>query len=242
MLKRILSVLLLCSLAFGLSLAGAETTTPVAPEAAYFDDAVIVGDSLTGQLLRYRSKKRNEGEEILGTARFLNVGAYSVYLASLPRVQKDKPTLLYRGQPVTVSQGLSLMGARKVVLFLGLADSPGKNPEQDIYRYTKMVGLIREAVPDIQVICLSLTPIMESAQDYNTKQKGIDLFNENLKALCEELDMLFVDVATGLKDENGFLPGYLSNDKNVHLNEDGLAILVQALHSFARQELAKQGQ
>lgn len=238
MLKKLFVFILLLVLSVSLVTGAEQNTKPVKPEAAFFDDVVFVGDSLTNQIRRYRASKRNEGEEIFGTARFLSAGAYSLYLAGFERALKDEPALFYRGRYVGLGEGLAAMKAKKVYILLGLADDPGMNPERDRKRYTKMIEKIRKAVPDIEIVAMSVTPITEKAQSRKTTQKGIDIFNENLKILCEELGIGFIDIATPLKNENGFLPGALSNDKKVHLNEEGLKILTETLYQYARDQMA----
>ncbi|MGI6689980.1 MAG: hypothetical protein GX916_01735 [Clostridiales bacterium] len=238
MLKRLIVSLMFLALLPWPAPAETESTAQVSPEAAYFDDAVFVGDSVTNQIRRYRTAKRNEGEEIFGTARFLSAGAYSVYLGSLRNPPKDKVTLQYRGRAVSLSQGLAAMEAGKAFILLGLTDAPGRNVDRDMTRYARMIELIREASPDIQIVAMSVTPVMEKGQNILTKQTGINLFNERLQALCSELGITYLDVATPLKDEQGFLYGPYSSDKSVHLSEAGLEVLTETLHQHAREQLA----
>lgn len=240
MIKKLLLISLIVTLLVSAAAAGKASAPPVTPEAAFFDDAVFVGDSVTNQIRRHCTTRRSEGISIFGSARFLSAGAYSLYLAGLKRVPENEPAILYRGSYVTLAQGLKAMEAKQVYILLGLADDPGYNPERDIQRYTKMVARIREALPDIKIMAMSLTPITRQGQSEKTTQKGIDLFNQNLQQLCRELDMTYIDIATPLKNEDGFLPGAYSNDKKVHLSEAGLDILTNTLHQFAREQLAKE--
>lgn len=240
MIKKMLLVFLLLALFMSLAAKGEPAQVALAPEAAFFNDAVFVGDSVTNQIRRHRTSMRNEGIEIFGTARFLSAGAYSLYLAGFDRALADQPALLYRGNYVSLAQGLKAMEAKQVYILLGLADDPGYNTQRDVQRYTKVVTRIREALPDIQIMALSLTPITKQGESTKTTQKGIDLFNQRLMLLCEELDMTYVDIATPLKNDQGYLPGTYSNDKKVHLNETGLTILTATLHQFARDQLARE--
>ena len=45
-----------------------------------------------------------------------------------------------------------------------------------------------------------------------------------------------MDLAAGLKDEDGFLPASLSSDGQYHLNKDGNDILARELLDFAQAE------
>lgn len=239
-LKRVCAVFLCAMLLAGMAAAGASDTACSAEEAGYFDDAVFVGDSLTNQLRKFRAACRDQGTDILGTARFLSAGAYSLYMASFPKPMEDGIPLLYRGRNVSVSEGLAAMQARKAFIWLGMTTDPGKNPDRDMRWYARMVGHIREAAPGIEIIALSVTPVVEKAQTRSTNQRGIDLFNRRLQALCGDLDITYVDIATPLKNEKGFLNSAFSNDKKLHLNETGLQIVTETLHRHAREELARQ--
>lgn len=235
--KQIAVLMLILSLLSGTAASEAQAPAAAQPEAVFFDDAVFVGDSITNQFQRFHATRNKAGEPVLGGARFLSAGAYSLYLASLEKLQKDGAALKYRGKSVTVPQGLKAMEAGKVFILLGMTDAPGRNPDQDMYRYKKMVGLIQEAVPGIRVIALSVTPVAEKAQTYQTNQRCINLFNERLEALCAELGITYLDIATPLKNEQGFLNLDYSNDKKLHLNTTGLTIVSNTLHDFAREQL-----
>ena len=237
MLQKLWVLLMLAILLPLPGLGEATDGSAIPPEHAFINDVVFVGDSVTNQIRRYRTSMRNEGQEIFGSARFLSAGAYSLYLAGFEHALQDEPTLFYRGRNVGLGQGLAAMKAKKVYILLGLADDPGLNPDRDRHRYTKMISQIRRAVPDIEITALSVTPITERGQSLKTTQNGIDRFNVQLQSLCKELGIAFVDIATPLKNEAGYLDGALSSDKKVHLNEDGLKILTETLHQYAREQL-----
>lgn len=237
MLKKWMIFLLAALLALGPAAMAETSLAPARPEAAWYDDAVFIGDSVGNQLRRYCTTRRAEGEPVLGTARFLTAGAYTIWLASLAKVLQDYPALQYRGRKVTVPQGLQAMEAGKAVIMLGLADEPGRNMDTDISRYRRMVDRIREVLPDIVIVAVSVTPVTKRAESEKTKQKNLDNFNVHLEALCEEIDVGFVDVTTALKTEEGFLNGQLSNDKKVHLNPEGLDIVIDVLYQFAAEQI-----
>ena len=234
--KRLLACLmvlmLLCPAALGESF---QVSVP--PEASYFDDALFIGDSVGNQLRRFNLDQRKEGNDILGDAQFLTAGAFSVYLASLGSVEKDKPALHYRGRAVTVREGVSALAPGKVFIMLGLADEPGRNVERDITRYRKVINHIRAVSPDIKIVSMSVTPVTQRAEGVKLKQASINLFNQHLEALCKEEGIDFVDVAGWLKNDDGFLTGHYSNDKKVHLNQQGLKLMVQALYYYAAEQM-----
>lgn len=240
--KRCLCWLVLLVMLVGFAPAGGEQKPDLPPEYAFYNEVVFVGDSLMNQLHRHRTALRNEGVEIFGNARFLSAGAYSLYLAGFDQALKDQPALLYRGQWLGLGPALKAMEAKEVYMMLGLADDPGRDPERDKRRYTRVIEGIRKAVPDIQITALSLTPITKRGESRSTTQKGIDVFNQNLEGWSHELGIGYLDVATALKNADGYLDSSLSNDKKVHLNEEGLRILTALLHQHASVMLQERGE
>lgn len=203
---------------------------------SYFDDAVFVGDSVTDQLSRYVQEQRQlTGKDVLGTARFLCVGKYSLRHACYNTVQGDV-NLRYRRQDVTIQDGLQKMGAGKVFMLLGLNDHAGSGMKDDLVRYGVIIDHVREKNPGIIFVAESCTPIYWGAENETLNRKNLTGFNANLKALCEEKNAYYLDIATPLTGEDGFLINEYAYDKLCHLNEDGLAVWLTELRRFARDQ------
>lgn len=222
-------------------LAGCAPAAAEAPAAdAYFDDAVFLGDSIIGQLSRYTHQLRQSGQPTLGTARFLYAGSYTLHSANL-KSPGGKVSLLYRGIPGTPHGSLRRMGAGKAFVLLGLNDAAGYRLQKDLARYARLIDNIRAHSPGITLIALSLPPIAEGAQDKSFNQANLKAFNEGLAALCEEQNVLFLDITSPLADEQGYQRPDYSADGQVHLNEAGLSVLLSCLREFAQQQAAQAG-
>ncbi len=233
--------LLLCALAVCLLLpcAGAAESSPAdGLYDSYFDDAVFCGDSLTGQLHTFVKSKRKKDEGYLGGARFLYAINYSLYKAASKYPSDSDVQLWYRGNAVSVPDGLRRMQAGKVFLFFGLNDA-GANLDNDMERYGRMIDNIRAVNPDIIIIAQSLTPVQKGHTTYRLYPENLDEFNARLEALCREKGVFYLDIATPLKDEEGYLSKSLALKKtdNVHLNNDGVQVWVDTLRAFAREQM-----
>ncbi len=205
---------------------------------SFFDDAVFIGDSLTSQLGTYVREQRAQKHSLLGEARFLSATNYSLTTASKNSLS-GSVRLKVRGEDVTPQEGLRRLGAGKVFIMLGLNDHAGSNLASDINHYAMLINHIRALNPGIMIIVQTMTPIQKHLQSSTLNQANLDLFNEELSRLCTEMDVYFLDIATPLKNEEGFLDStyaYASND-NVHLNGKGLKLWVQALNDFAEDTL-----
>ena len=79
----------------------------------FFDDAVFVGDSVTRTFNNYANARRKTEEGFLGEARFMGAVAMSVMNASSNRAYPGGITFTVRGKPVSVTEGLNLLEAKR---------------------------------------------------------------------------------------------------------------------------------
>ncbi len=122
---------------------------------------------------------------------------------------------------------------------LGINDSAGSQLEKEMRMYTQMVANIRQALPEIEIIALSVTPMAKAAQKARRNQANIDRFNESLEALSRTLKIRYLDVSLGLKNEEGTLNLDLSEDRQVHLNDKGAQVLLQSIYDDAVSRTAE---
>ena len=232
--NRFLSLLLIaCLLVLPSGAAGQEPeTTRYDP---YFDDAVFIGDSITHQLHTYVLGLRKEDETAFPGLRFLHSTSYTISAALRTRTG-SRAELTYRGRAVTVRDALKRMDAGKVLLMLGINDHAGKFMETDVDRYSRLIDLVKAAAPCITIIAVSVTPMTQNGQKISFKQHHVDAFNERLKQLTQEKGILYLDLASPLKDEAGFLNLSYSSDDEIHFNKAGLAVVVTTLRRFAQAQ------
>lgn len=205
----------------------------------FFEDTVFVGDSIMAQLGRYQAEAKKAGIPLLGEARFLAAVSYTLFLGSRQKAQPEKITLKIEGNPVSLHEGLKMLGAKRAFVMLGINDNAGAQLEKQIGFYARMVDQIRQTNPGIDLICLSVTPVTKAAQKNRLSQLNIDRFNQALEALCGELGIGYLDVSSALKDKTGCLNRDFSSDRLVHLNKSGYDVIVEALYRYALTRLAE---
>lgn len=206
---------------------------------AWFDDALFVGDSLTRQLHSLMLKRGEAQEYPLGQAQFLTAHSYMIYNASRRQTISNEVNLRYRGKAITFEQALLTLQPGKLLLMLGLNDGAWRNLDKQLHYYSQVLDIAREALPEALIVVQPLTPVTSKQQAPGLQQVNIDRLNEALQALCAEKGVAWLDVATPLKGPDGLLPLDLASDTKVHLNERGLAIWLDSLYEFARQQLAQ---
>ena len=204
----------------------------------FFDDAVFVGDSVTRTFNNYANARRKTEEGFLGEARFMGAVAMSVMNASSNRAYPGGITFTVRGKPVSVTEGLNLLEAKKAFILLGGNDIGFRSWDAVEGYYARLIDLIHEQCPDTEVILQGVFPV---TRDYcRTERVRIERwnsFNEILARVCDEHGATFLNFSDQLKDEDGYLPDAFSSDRRDHLSEKGEEIWVRALRLFAAQRL-----
>ncbi|MDD4079924.1 MAG: GDSL-type esterase/lipase family protein [Eubacteriales bacterium] len=237
-LRRLFPLLLICAL-LAASLPALGEGQP--GTADFYDGAVFVGDSILQQLGRYALICQSEGRPLLGEARFLTAASYTIYLGSRQNAYPDEVALKYRGIPVSLHEGLKTMEASRAFVLLGLNDNAGTQLEKEMGFYSRLIQRAMDSNPGLDLIILSMTPVVKTAQTEGLNQANLDRFNLRLQSLCGELGVAFLDVAAALKDEEGFLNRDYSSDKYVHLNPLGLEVLAGAVNDYARERMGAKG-
>lgn len=205
---------------------------------AYFDDAVFVGDSITESLRNYCIAQQRDDEDFMGNAQFLAAVSMSVRMAS-----SDSRTLLqYRGNAVSVTEGLLKMGAGQVFIMLGVNDYAGKYPDATLAYFDTLIDAIQEKCEGIEIVIQSVTPVTKRfCQERQITIEEWNGFNVLLEQLCEEKGVQFLSFAELLMDAEGYLADDMTGDGMFHLTPAANALWIHALRQFAAEQYALSG-
>lgn len=237
--RRLIALLCLFMLIYCQPLAPAlAQSDPQEALSAYFDGTVFVGDSIMQQIGRFKLEQAERGRQMLGQARFLTLSSYTLYQGSRITPLEHKAAFRMGGERISLSKALYRMGARRAFILLGMNDQAGDRLKNDLKMYDRLIDLTLKQNPDLQLIALSVTPIMRRAQTKALNQKNFDAFNEGLEELCQQKGVKYLDVATALKDENGFLRADYASDNRVHLSREGMEAFIETITAYAQAESA----
>jgi len=200
---------------------------PSAPEdnteaVDWFKDAVFVGDSITVRLESYAS-----ATGALGEAQFLCATSMSAVTALSP-VTETSYHPSYHGTKVKVEDGVAACGAKNVYIMLGI-NNMRADVSDSIANLTTLIDNILAQSPDVNFILQSVMPMTRTSNIVTEKMNNtkIQQYNAQLQALCEENGWHYLDVASQLMDEDGYLiQDYCSdaNDMGIHLNSAGTEV------------------
>ena len=224
----VLTVLLSLVLGFGIPGAAADDLATEEEESipeevgedrlpdSFFDDALFIGDSLTGSLGTYNLLNGGLGDAIV----FHMNG-----LACHHLIQQNKQ-IYFMGESCSVERAAAKAGVNKLFLMLAMNDIGA--PLEDLqYCWETLLERLRETCPELTVYIQSGTPLR--TDDFYFTRDNMDAYNEMLQAVCEAYDCVYVDITEGLEDEEGYMKKEYQLD-NVHLNPEGCAIWMENLH------------
>lgn len=237
--RRWIALGLLLLLTAGLALPAAAERLTDQQLYSYFNGSVFIGDSITAQLLVFVREKQKKEPEFFAGAKFMTAQSYSLYTASRKNLMSDAINLKYQGSEMPMCRILQKMNPRRALILLGVNDYIGEKIEKGVGYCERILDLTAEFAPDTQIIFQSLTPVTVSfcrKKDYRTMW---DQYNEALKAMCGERGTPYVDIATPLKNADGYLDKAFSSDGKYHLNEKGLQIWIDVLLDFAQEQYDK---
>lgn len=201
----------------------------------YYQDAVVVGDSLPRMLKNYLSAKQEDDPSFFEGMRFFTYYSYRLRSAAREFPDEEEVNLVYKGENCTLCQLMEKLKPGKVFILAGLNDKVGENPEMGMQYVEQIMALMQQYAPDTQVHFFSLTPVTYRVeQDRPELQSKWNTYNALLKEKCEAVGALYVEIAEPLKNEKGLLPLSLSHDGLYHLNDEGNAIWVQLLLDYAQ--------
>lgn len=212
-----------------------ETAPPSADPAPavdgdeWFADAVFIGDSRVAGLRLYSG--------ITAKTTFLDHTGLSIYA-----IANGKEVFPRGEKKVSVLDALAEEKYGKVYISVGVNELGYFDPSGFATAYGKVLDAIRECQPDATVYVQSLIPVNEAKcrekgmPDYITNE-GVTNYNEALKTVCEEKDVILLGIPEDLLDGNGEVQEELTTD-GVHFKKEGYVRWLEYLtgHTGSEEE------
>lgn len=198
----------------------------------FYHRQVFAGDSLTRQFKLFLNQQAT-AEANVPKPVFLTAHGYLLYTASRNKTQTNHVNLVYKGKEMPLCRIVGQIQPQRVFILLGVNDYAGRDIPKNIGYCRRIVELIARYSPGTQVYFFSLTPVtplFSGEQDLRTLW---DEYNRALEAMCTEEGAHYIDIATPLKDENGYLKSGYCSDGMYHLSPAGLQVWLDTLRSYA---------
>lgn len=193
----------------------AEPVTKSLSQVSFF------GDSTTYGLIRYIVENDGRlGRPITKLTRdqILTPPDGTFYLRNLPIAK-----IRYRGKDLPLAEALCEASPEILIVTVGIngLTSWTEEPFTDCYR--RLIELIESATPNTQIVLQSVYPTAKVRSEHLTgfTVDRIDRLNGWIKVLADQRGLLYLDTASALKGEDGWLPASYHNGDGMHLNTAG---------------------
>ncbi len=188
---------------------GAISKTDKAEDWDYFDDTVMVGDSITYGMASYGYLNFNHVFAKIGLHQGTALTSKCVYTS--------------KTNGYSISDALKIVKPGKIYVTLGINAIYSYKADWFYNNYRALINKIKNASPESAIIIQSIFPVTQNWAINNGKpncNQYIAYANQKLSELAKEENCLFLHTYEDLTDENGFLKPEFSGD-GIHLSRKG---------------------
>lgn len=234
MMKRLLTVLLCALLLAGAAAADAPRAERLPDEVlwTWYDDSLFVGDSLIVIFRNYVRGEQKENPAYFSGVTFYGVASYQLRAASVENVSGVGTELKYKGRDTTLARIMEKEQPRRVFIFAGLNDRIHAFLDRADRYVDRIMALRDKYAPETEICFFTLTPVAKKVGP--KRRDGHDAYNAWLAEKCAAVGARCIDIASPLKDEDGYLIKDLCSDGEYHLNNRGNAVWAQTLLDYAQ--------
>lgn len=191
----------------------------------YLDKFVFLGDSTTHGLSFYGVVNTNQ-------VWCPSNGTFSLFNQSIIRILYPETN-----EELTIPEALGRKQPEYMLITLGINGVASMDEDYFKSEYGALVDTIHSVSPDTKIIINSIYPICAS---YDTSS-GINMdkiraANQWLRDLAVEKNVRFLNSNSALVDDTGFMPQAYTNGDGLHMNPDGLNIILQYIRTHGYPE------
>lgn len=145
-------------------------------------------------------------------------------------VNREKCVHFENGEDLTLSEAVSKVKPKILVITLGVSGGAGNLSEDDFKSiYKKMLLSVKEASPETYVFVQSVLPLSDkSVKHYkNITKEAVVEANNWIKDVCDELSFPFINTHNLLLADNGYLKPEYQNDEYMHLTKAAYKVILE---------------
>lgn len=201
-------------------------------ECTAFDDAAIVGDSITYMMMLVANKEKS-----LGDVLFLTRGG-----TSLSGFVMRSKNVYFRGKELNLEDAIAKSGVKRMYILIGSNDIGSPTQKGKFFsNWDTLLERLREKSPELEIVIISNIPkfgtVVESKKPRFIEYNDTILeYNEKLKEYCREKDCFYLDLYAYTEDHCGRM-AKLYNRDGFHMNDKGNTNWIKVLRYYANFEL-----
>lgn len=144
-----------------------------------------------------------------------------------------------KGTECTLAEAVGERAPKRVVVSFGINGMDFIEEEEYFAEYEGLVDDIIRQSPESTYILQAIYPVSAgfSEQNPGMSNKTIDRYNERLKKLAAEKDMLFLNTAEALKDDSGALMEEYDAGDGLHMSRAAYKIIVRYVREHPAPEI-----
>lgn len=180
-----------------------------------FSDTAFIGNSIMQAFCQYGYSEKADT--------FCRVGLTVTAIYEKPATGDTKP----------IMERLSEKQYKRLYLLFGLNELGYESDTAFKSRYKKLIEDIEKLQPDARIYIQLLTPVSEKVNnenEYCQNMERIEYYNSQITELCQEMNLICLDICTPFKADDGFLKSGLSSD-GIHMGKEGCRIWADYIKS-----------
>lgn len=193
---------------------------------AYFDNAAIIGDSITYFLWQSESQNNYLGDMLFITRQGISILGLVLHYKNM----------YFQGKEMYIEDIAAQCNAERIYIMLGCLDfqfQAGRDSLMD--SWNTMLDRITEKCPDKEIIIISNIPSFTEKTTPTEVNLAIAETNTQLKLLAAEKGCGFLDLGYYIQDHYGRMPAIYCKDE-YHMNDEGSLVWMKILRYYAQYE------
>jgi len=193
----------------------------------YFDNAAMIGDSITYFLWQSESQNNYLGNTVFITRQGVSIN-------SLVRRFKN---IYFQGKEMNIEDIADKCNAERLYIMLGCLDFQVNAARHFlIENWTTMLDRITQKCPEIEIVIVSNIPSYTEEAAVTDLNQLILETNGKLRQLAADKGYGFLDLGYYVQDHYGRIPAIYAKD-TYHMNGEGSLVWMKVLRYYAQYEL-----
>ena len=131
------------------------------------------------------------------------------------------------GKEVDFLTGLKNTGCTELYFQMGMNDVRIISADEYKKNYSDMLKEVKEFIPNANIHILSVTPITEDSDFYPNER--LEMLNDKLREISAEEGYIFIDTASAVRNEKGFLKDELCSGDGIHMVPEAYYLMLEVL-------------
>lgn len=192
----------------------------------YYDDAAILGDSITYFLWQLESQNN-----YLGDMTFVSRHGISVH--SLVKRSKN---MYFEGREMYIEDIAASLNPSRLYLMLGCLDyQVPESTRMLVEHWEQLLDRIAEKVPNAEIVMISNIPSFTEKTEPTPFNTAVAEITPQLRQLAADRGYGYLDLGSYVQDHYGRMPEIYCHDE-FHMNDEGSLVWIKLLRFYAQFE------